>query len=143
MLELFCEKMPISCLLRGLLERCLSADRLNQIFDENSRDQYTRNLLFSTVCHLLLHVVLRVHPSAHAAYQKLKTTIPVSITALYDKLNGVEIPVSSALVRDIASDLSNVLDALGVKPEPWRPGYPLRILDGNCLGRWVKLIYLA
>ena len=133
MLELFCEKMPISCLLRGLLERCLSADRLNQIFDKNSRDQYTRNLLFSTACHLLLHVVLRIHPSAHAAYQKLKPTIPVSITALYDKVNGVETSVSSAMVREIASDLSNVLDSLGAPSEPWLPGYPIRILDGNCL----------
>ena len=133
MLDLFCEKMPISSMLRGLLERCLSADRLNQIFDENASNQYTRNLLFSTVCHLLLHVVLRVHPSTHAAYQKFKTSIPVSITALYDKLNGMETAVSSALVRDMASDLSHVLDALEITPESWLPGYPIRILDGNSL----------
>jgi hypothetical protein len=29
--------------------------------------------------------------------------------------------------------LSAILDALGFKPEPWLPGYPVRILDGNCL----------
>ena len=133
MIDLFCEKMPVSSMLRGLLERCLSPDRLNTIFEENSRNQYTRNLFFSTVCHLLLHVVLRIHPSAHAAYQKHKENIPVSITALYDKLNGMELSVSSAMVREIASDLSNVIDALNIQPHSWLPGYPIRILDGNCL----------
>jgi hypothetical protein len=133
MLDLFCEKMPISSMLRGLLERRLSPDRLNEIFEENSRDQYTRNLLFSTVCHLPLHVVLRVHPSVHAAYQKSKENIPVSIAALCDKPNGMETSVSSATAREIASDLSNVIDALDMKPESWPPGYPMRILDGNCL----------
>jgi hypothetical protein len=37
------------------------------------------------------------------------------------------------MVWDIASDLSHVLDALDIKPEPWLPRYPIRILDGNCL----------
>ena len=57
----------------------------------------------------------------------------VSIAALYDKLKGVEGSVCSAVVRETASDLSQILDALNIKPEPWLPGYAIRILDGNCL----------
>lgn len=133
MIELFCRKMPISCLLRGLLERCFAAERLENLFEEHAREQYTRDLLFSTVCDLLLSVVLRVYPSIHAAHQDRKQDLNVSAVALYDKLKGVETGVSAALVRETARDLSGILDALEFKPESWLPGYSVRILDGNCL----------
>jgi hypothetical protein len=133
MIDLFRQKTPLSCLLYGLLERCFSADRLNRIFLENAQDQYTKELLFSTVCELMLSVVLKVHPSVNAAYQKSPKLPGVTVSALYEKLKGVELQVSQALLRDTSSDLSSILDALGFKPEPWLPGYPVRILDGNCL----------
>jgi len=133
MIDLFRNKMPMSCLLRGLLERCFSADRLDELFKRNAQEQYTLNLLFSTTCDLLLHTVLRVHPSIHAAYQARAHELNVSASALYDKLKGVEIGVSAALVRETAADLAQIQDALGVKRESWLPGYDLRILDGNCL----------
>jgi len=62
MIDLLCKKLPISCLLRGLLERCFSAERLDKLFEENAREQYTRTLLFSTTCELLLSVVLQHFP---------------------------------------------------------------------------------
>jgi hypothetical protein len=133
MIELFCQKMPISSLLRGLLERCFAAERLEELFEEHAREQYTRDLLFSTVCDLLLAVVLRVYPSTHAAYQDRQQDLNVSAVALYDKLKGVETGVSAALVRETARDLSGILDALEFKPDPWLPGYAVRLLDGNCL----------
>jgi hypothetical protein len=138
MIDLLCKKLPISCLLRGLLERCFSAERLDKLFEENAREQYTRTLLFSTTCELLLSVVLRIYPSTNAAYQERAGSLAVSITALYDKLKGVEVSVSSALVRETAADLSQILDALNVKAEPWLPGYSIRILDGNCLAATEK-----
>ena len=121
------------CLLRGLLERCFSAERLDGLFESNAQEQYTRNLLFSTACDLLLLTVLKVHPSVHAAYQSCGEGLDFSVTALYDKLKGVETGVSAALVRETAKDLSQIQDALGVRREPWLPGYEIRILDGNCL----------
>lgn len=133
MIELLCQKMPISSLLRGLLERCFAAERLDELFEAHAREQYTRDLLFSTVCDLLLAVVLRVDPSTHAAYQRRKQDLNVSAVALYDKLSGVEVALSAALVRETARDLSGILDALAFQPEPWLPGYAIRILDGNCL----------
>lgn len=133
MIETLRKKMPISCLLRGVLERCFSAERLDELFAKHAREQYTRNLLFSTTCDLLLQVVLRIYPSAHAAYQSRQEDLNISVAALYDKLQGIEIGVSAAMVRETARDLSEVLDALDIKTEPWLPGYPVRILDGNCL----------
>jgi hypothetical protein len=53
--------MPMSCLLRGLLERCFSAERLDELFESHAQEQYTRNLLFSTACDLLLLTVLNRH----------------------------------------------------------------------------------
>jgi hypothetical protein len=132
-LEIFRQKTPLSCLLHGLLERCFSAERLDRIFLENAQEQYTRELLFSTVCELLLGVVLKIHPSVNAAHQKRPEPVGATVSALYEKLKGVELNVSQALLRDTSADLSEILDALGFKPEPWLPGYPVRILDGNCL----------
>jgi hypothetical protein len=133
LLECLSEKMPWSCLVRGLLERCFSAERLDELFERHARDQYTRNLLFSTVCDLLLEVVLRVHPSVHAAHQAREGGMNVSLAALYAKLNGVEPGVLAALVRETARDLARVWDELGLQQEPWLAGYPIRLLDGNCL----------
>ncbi len=132
-IDLLCQKMPMSCLLRGLLERCFSAERLDALFDRHAQEQYTRDLLFSSACELLLLTVLRVHPSVHAAYQAREAEMNVSAAALYDKLKGVETGVSAALVRETTKELARIQDALGVKREPWLPGYAIRILDGNCL----------
>jgi hypothetical protein len=85
------------------------------------------------MCELLLQTVLRVHPLVYAAYQAREKEIPVSASALYDKLKGVEVDVSAALVRETAQDLATIQDILNVKKPGWLPGYKVRILDGNCL----------
>jgi hypothetical protein len=133
MIDLLCQKMPMSCLLRGLLERCFSAERVDGLFARHAREQYTRNLLFSTACEVLLLAVLRAQPSVHAAYQAREEELNVSAAALYDKLKGVETAVSAALVRETAQDLMQIQDALGMRRASWLPGYAVRILDGNCL----------
>lgn len=129
-------------MVRGLLERCYSASRLDDLFARHAQEQYTKSILFSTVCDLLLQVVLRIYPSAHAAYQAKQDEVNVSVTALYDKLKGVEGRVVSALVRETAQELSDVQDALGVTPVPLLPGYPIRLLDGNCLAASDKRLHV-
>lgn len=133
MIDLLCKKMPASSLLRGILERCFSQERLNDLFERNAQDQYTKTLLFSTICNLLLHVVLKIHPSVHAAYQNAQQDIQVSLAALYDKLKRMEIGILTALVRETAQDLAQVQDSLFAPRAFLLPGYPIRILDGNCL----------
>ena len=133
MLEKFRQKTPLPCLLMGLLERCFSAQRLNALFAEHAQVQYEREVLFASVCDLMLGVVLKIHPSVHAAYQNSPEPLGITVSALYEKLKGVEFCVSRALLRETAADLSNILGDLNGKPAPWLPGYAIRILDGNCL----------
>ena len=59
--------------------------------------------------------------------------IPVSITAVYDKLQGVETSVSAELVRDSARQFRPLVRRLKGHATRLLPGYPIRILDGNHL----------
>lgn len=133
MIDVLSQKLPVSVLLRGLLERCFSPERVDRLFERHAQNQYTQQLLFSTLCDLLLQVVLRVEPSLHAAYREKEAAMGVSVTALYDKAKGVELGLSAALVRETAQDLAAIQDALGTRREEWLPGYRVRVLDGNCL----------
>lgn len=106
MIEVLSQKLPVSVLLRGLLERCFTPELVDRLFERHAQSQYTQQLLFSTVCGLLLHVVLRVKPSLYAAYREQAADLEVSAAALYDKVKGVELGVSAALVRETARDLA-------------------------------------
>jgi len=88
--ERFVEKAPVAVMVRGVLERVLSADALNALYERSSVNQYTRELMFSTVVGLMNLVVCRIQPSIHAAYQENKEEIETSITSVYNKLNGID-----------------------------------------------------
>jgi len=75
-------------------------------------------------------VVFNVNPSINAALVERSGTLPVSVTAFYQKLNGIEPAVSAVLVRDSAVHLTPVIRKLGLRT-PLLPGYNIRILDGN------------
>jgi hypothetical protein len=45
----FVEKSPISVMARGIMERVLNPDQLNEWFDDTAETQYTKDLLFSTL----------------------------------------------------------------------------------------------
>lgn len=129
----FAEKSPVSVMVRGLLEHALDPEWVDGLFERTARTQYTRELLFSTTVDLMSHVVCGMRKSVHAAYQASAEEIAVSVTALYDKLNGIEPQVSRALVRETAERLRPVLrECQGFLP-PLLPGYRTKILDGNCL----------
>jgi len=78
-------------------------------------------------------VVTRVQPSLNAAYQAVSDTLPVSLTSVYNKINGTEPSVSAALVAHSATRLRPVIDAMAAGLTPWLPGYRVRVLDGNHL----------
>ena len=102
----FVKERPICVMARAVLERLLDAPRLDALFARTAQQQYTRELLFSSLVQLMGEVVLGVHPTVHAAYQANKATIGVSTTALYNKLDRVETGVAAALVRDSANSPS-------------------------------------
>jgi hypothetical protein len=49
LLQKFMERTPITVMVRALLERVLSPERLNACFTRASKKQYTRELLFSSI----------------------------------------------------------------------------------------------
>ncbi|MCP5096801.1 MAG: IS4/IS5 family transposase, partial [Chloroflexi bacterium] len=98
-----------------------------------AQEQYTKDLLFSSVFDIMTQVVSGSRHSVHAAYQASKEQIAVSVTSLYNKLNGIEVNTSAELVRYAAGAVTPVIEGLkGTRRSPL-PGYPVRLLDGNCI----------
>ena len=67
----FVQETPIGVMARGVLERLLNPQRLDDLFERTAPRQYTRSLLFATAVELMAQVVLGRKPSVHAAYQGL------------------------------------------------------------------------
>ena len=58
----------------------------------------------------------------------------MSITSIYNKLQGIEPQVSRALVRETADDLLKIIQYMpNSQQKPVLPGYKTRIVDGNHL----------
>src|SRR5947209_11895125 len=129
----FTERSPLSVMAQGAIEYALSESALNQVFKDNAEVQYTRTLLFSTVFDLMSVVVTGSYGSVGSAYKDLKESIPVSLTAVYTNLQGVETPVSAEMVRYTATRLLPVQRLVHGMHAPWVPGCHVRILDGNHL----------
>lgn len=131
--EQFVEKSPISVMARASVEYALAHSVLDSLFDENAENQYTRTLLFSTVVDLMGVVVTGSFTSIYTAFQKSDIDIPVSVTSVYNKLQGIEPAVAAELVSHSAARLAPVQQQLGGTRQPWLQGYRVRILDGNHL----------
>lgn len=132
--EQFVEARPVSVMVRATMERIFSDQNLNDLFEETAKQQYTRDLLFSSVVGLMSLVVSGIHPSVNATYKALEKQIGVSKPALYGKLNGLEPQISQALVRYSHRELAPVVKALGLSGSSRLPGHRIRIADGNHLG---------
>jgi len=131
--EKFVEESPVSVIARGMMERVLNPEQLDDWFEQTAEKQYTKELLFSTVFDIMSQVVSGSKASVHLAYQASKEDICVSITSVYNKLNGVEINTSAELVRYAAGEVTPFISGLkGTKPSPL-PGKNVKLLDGNCI----------
>jgi len=131
--QCFLEQRPICVMAQAVLENFFQPQHLDTLFERVAQRQYTRTLLFSALIDLMFAVVLCIEPSVHAAYRLRKQRLRVSDQAVYDKLDGMELGVSAALVEDSAQRAAAVIDALGARRKPWLRGYRVRILDGNHL----------
>jgi IS4 transposase len=130
-LRRFMEEAPVCVAVRATLQRLMAPQWLDELFCREARQQYQSELLFSSVADLLSQVVCSTRRSLHEAYQQTQQ-VAVSITSVYNKLNGVEGGVSAALVRHSASEVQAVLRHLPLPPAALA-GYELRIVDGNHL----------
>jgi len=129
----FAQKRPVCVIARGLMECVLNPEQIDKWFDQSAEQQYTRTLLFSTMFDMMSDVVCGVSKSVHAAYQASKKDIGVSITSVYNKLNGIEVKTSAALVRYAAGEMKLIIENLGGTRPPLLPGFKVKILDGNCI----------
>ena len=129
--EPFVKATPFCVMTRAALESLFSPERLDELFQRTAQRQYTRELLFSQLVQLMTAVVLRQQPSVYAAYKNGVGNITVSDQAVYDKLDGVELTVSSALVRDSAQRITPIIDELSARRKSWVKGYRVKIIDGN------------
>jgi len=129
----FVEKSPISVMARGMLERVLNPDQLDEWFNTTAKEQYTKDLLFSTVFDLMSQVVQGSQPSVHAAFQASTEDIGVSVTSVYNKLNGIETETSAELVRYAAEQVEPIIIELLGEQTPLLPGKRIKLLDGNCI----------
>ena len=133
--ERFASKTPISVMARATIENALSAARVDAVFDRHAAQQYAGDLMFSTVADIMGQVVLQIHPSVNAAYLEREAEIGVTVKSVYDKLKGIEAPVSRGLLRDTAARMQAVVTQTGGMPDPLVAGYRTKIVDGNHLRR--------
>lgn len=131
----FIERRPVCVLARGILERLMDGERIDELFNRTAEVGYTKELQFSTLVQLMSDVVLGVRPAVNAAFRSLSEAgqMPVSLTAVYQKLDRVEPIASEALVKDSAQIAAPVIDALNGRVSPWLNGYRCRVIDGNHL----------
>src|SRR5229473_3583204 len=131
--ERFIQQAPISVMFRTLLEHALDPAEIDRIFDDNANRQYTREVLFSSIVELMGAVVCGAQPSVRAAYLSSLGEIAASLSALYEKLKGLEPGVCRAFVQDNAGRLAPLVRQLdAVLPQPV-PVYRAKVLDGNHL----------
>ena len=129
--ERFVERTPFAVMSRSLLERALTPEAFDALFEAKADTQYTRELTFSSVVDLMGQVVTSAFPSVGAAFLDKSFGISVSLTALYNKLQGIEPDVAAELVAHTARQFQPLIQELGgTLPEPI-PGYAMHVLDGN------------
>jgi hypothetical protein len=110
--EQFVKESPVSVMMRALMSHIFATERMDRLFTKYAQVQYQQDLLFSSQVDLMSLVVCGIHPSVHAAYRARAANLSVSTTALYNKLSGVELSVSEALVRETGQDLAELVKLL-------------------------------
>jgi len=131
-LSRFIEHSPVTVMAQLALGRALDPEWMDALFEKHRQRQYTRDLMFSTVVDIMAVVAVGLQPSVHAAAQARKD-LPVSLAALYDKINKVEPSLARALVAGSAERLDPVVKGITSNQAPLFPGYRIRVLDGNHL----------
>jgi hypothetical protein len=130
----FIAHSPMAVAARGAFEYALRPDALDDLFDRAVGPRDDRRLLFSTCVDLMATVACRVKPSVHAAYRS-NDHLPVSVATLYARLARIPAAAGRDLVRHTADCLGPVIRAMGgAEPDPL-PGYRVKVLDGNHLGK--------
>src|SRR6266436_1336632 len=122
----FVKDSPLTVMARTLLEHALQSGPIDEMFERTATVQYTDKLLFSTVVDTIGLVVCGFYDSPHAVYLNRREMFPVVLKNVYEKLNGIELPVMQQLVRDNAVRLTGVVEALGGTLPELLPGFRVK-----------------
>lgn len=133
MFRTFATERPFATVTQMVLRRMLGSKAIDRVFNQHADEQYHRTLLFSDLAILVSGVVLGKHRSMNAGYKKMKEQLGVSITAVYEKVQRVELPVVQQLVRNSYEQTVEICKQVGCVANNDLPGYTTRILDGNWL----------
>jgi hypothetical protein len=136
----FANNRPMATLGLISVRTIFSDSAIDDIFNETADTQYTKEIAFSLVANLLGSVALYGAPSINSAYQKVSPMVPVSLSALYQKLRNTEPKVCEVLVRRPAQRADQLIRQLKAVREEPIDGYRLRIIDGNYLARTQRRI---
>lgn len=132
-IDRFVEQSAVSVMFRGTLENAVTAELLDEVFVKTAKRQRPGELLFSSLVDLLALVATGTRKSVNDAYKAKKDQFTVSVTAVYDKLNGVETEVSRQMLRQTAMRMADVVKRLLPRRTPLLRGYRTKIIDGNHL----------
>lgn len=136
--EQFVNNSPISVMVRAIIEHALCASALDELFDRTAERGYTKELLFSTTVDLMSLVVCGKAIHVQSAFQQVRERVPVTLKAVYEKLQHIETCVSATLVNHVADRCCGLITELGGDCPPLLPGHRVRILDGNHLAATQK-----
>jgi hypothetical protein len=132
------EVSPLTVLVRGVLEWACPHAFLEDLFDRECRPrQWNRQLTISAITWLMLAVVAGVRRSVFAAFQADQAadtpTITATAAALYAKYGRLDPRYTTAVVRESARRMNDVMTAAGVQePFGWE-GDRVTIRDGTDL----------
>ena len=119
---------PLTVLLRGLVERWLSAPVLQQLDERSSGRSYERKITQEALLAIMLDAVMGMQPSVHAAARARRDEWQGSLQALYTKVRRIDPLFCSALVRHTAQEGAALIRGIR-SADDW--GGRVKILDGT------------
>jgi len=133
-LKLAAKVSPLCVVVRSLMERMLSIDRLDEIFREVVDDQRTRTLTAGAITHLMLQVICGTHQSVFSAFQADQSEdeplITTTYQALYERLGTIFPEYSCELIRASANTFEPHADRRNVTGDAWSR-FAVRMVDGT------------
>jgi len=132
-IDRYVEQSGVTVMFRGTLENAVTKELLDEMFAKTAKRQRPGELLFSSVVDVLALVATGIRRSVNDAYTAQKEQFTVSVTSVYNKLDGVETEVSRQMVRQTAARMAEVVGHLGPRRQRLLAGYRTKILDGNHL----------
>jgi hypothetical protein len=117
-------KLPLADSVWRLLHSTMDDGWLEDLWTRNRGRCYEKQLKFSTLAHLITDALLEHEGSGSQAFERAEEagTLPVSITASYDKLGNLPVPVSEALLEEGTQRMNSVLPetpAVDPLPDCW------------------------